>query len=320
MGLIGNMVYLKTTLESKHKRSYLSKYGFEKTVQKYPTLGGRKLLTANEINSIIFDGLCSNVPFMAGRFGSIELLVTGKKKLGVNYNENACLNELCNNAGFFPNEPKLLNEFSKLMQDSMAICDVQGVWYLPFEDYFLKNGIPNYTQITEGRYLEPWFSTTPWTRALEEKKVLVIHPFAQSIKYQYDNCRDKLFPTRDLLPEFDLLTMKAVQTIAGQKDDRFNTWFDALEYIYEEAMKMNFDIAILGCGAYGYPLAAKIKKAGKKAVHMGGVTQAMFGIKGKRWEEDSVSIVRDLYNENWIRPSKAEAPQQKNKVEGGCYW
>jgi len=54
-----------------------------------------------------------------------------------------------------------------------------------------------------------------------------------------------------------LLTLKAVQTIANTKDDRFDTWFDALDYMYNEALKLDFDVALIGCGAYGYPLAAK---------------------------------------------------------------
>lgn len=40
----------------------------------------------------------------------------------------------------------------------------------------------------------------------------------------------------------------------------FSTWFDALDYMCGECEKIDFDIALLGCGAYGYPLAAHIKK------------------------------------------------------------
>ena len=41
----------------------------------------------------------------------------------------------------------------------------------------------------------------------------------------------------------------------------------------------NFDIALIGCGAYGFPLAAFVKGIGKKAVHIGGPLQLFFGIK-----------------------------------------
>ena len=47
-----------------------------------------------------------------------------------------------------------------------------------------------------------------------------------------------------------------------------------------QIVKTDFDIAIIGAGAYGFSLAAFIKKIGKKAVHLGGPTQVLFGIKG----------------------------------------
>ena len=86
----------------------------------------------------------------------------------------------------------------------------------------------------------------------------------------------------------------------------------------KEALKIDFDVALIGCGAYGMPLAANLKKAGKQAIHMGGVLQIMFGIKGKRWDSDP--IVSKLYNASWIRPSDSEKPGIANKIEGGCYW
>lgn len=157
-------------------------------------------------------------------------------------------------------------------------------------------------------------------KSVRRKKVLVIHPFADSIKYQYENNRKKLFQNTDYLPKFKLYTMKAVQTIADERDDRFDDWFEALDYMYFEAMKFDFDIALIGCGAYGYPLAAKLKKAGKQAIHLGGVLQIMFGVIGKRWEDDENPIVRNLFNEYWIRPSDNEIPSNSKSVEKGCYW
>lgn len=43
-----------------------------------------------------------------------------------------------------------------------------------------------------------------------------------------------------------------------------------------EALKFDFDVAIIGCEAYGFPLAARLKRAGKIVVHMGGATQILF--------------------------------------------
>lgn len=112
--------------------------------------------------------------------------------------------------------------------------------------------------------------------------------------------------------------MKAIQTIAGERDKRFKDWFDALEFMHEETRKIDFDIAIIGCGAYGFPLAAKKKQDGKKAVHLGGATQIMFGIKGKRW--DSNLNVCKWYNDDWVYPLDIETPAKRLAVEKGTYW
>ena len=84
--------------------------------------------------------------------------------------------------------------------------------------------------------------------------------------------------------------------------------------------KVDFDIAIIGCGAYGMPLAAKLKGAGKQAIHLGGATQLLFGIKGRRWEENYPSKIATFFNEHWVYPNKEETPQNAKVVERGCYW
>ncbi len=114
------------------------------------------------------------------------------------------------------------------------------------------------------------------------------------------------------------MTFKAVQTLCNEQDSRFNTWFDALKYMIEEINKIDFDVAIIGCGVYGLPLTAAIKDMGRQAVHLGGATQILFGIIGKRWENNEFFSSR--VNEYWIRPSENERPKNSDAVEEGCYW
>lgn len=312
--------YIKTVIWSRRIRKYLEKNGFQKAVEKYPNIKGRLLEKPDKVNKAIANAILSKKPYMVARFGGIELENTGKVDIEINYNLSKSFNILCNNAGFFPNDITLLPRFSRLMKESMISCDLQGTWYLPFEDYYFENGLLKPSLITEGRYLEPWFAKIPWTKALSGKRVLVIHPFDELIKEQYGK-REFLFKNKNLLPPFDLLTVKAVQTISGTKDSRFSTWFDALEYMCQKVDKKSYDVAIIGCGAYGYPLAAHIKNTGKIAIHLGGVTQCLFGIKGRRWDIDPRDdTVRNLYNEYWVYPGEREKPKGFQKVENGCYW
>ena len=208
------------------------------------------------------------------------------------------------------------------MQDSMKFIDVQGIWFKSCEDYFIKEYCSKDIKLTYMFNNEPWrCPENPWSRMLKGKKVLVIHPFANTIRNQYAKNQKNIFQGTDILPAFDLQVLPAVQTIAGNKDERFADWFEALDFMCDEALKIDFDVAIIGCGAYGYPLAAMLKKAGKQVCHLGGATQGLFGIKCKRFDEDpEYEGLRSFYNDAWVYPSKEDIPKNFKKVEDGCYW
>ena len=86
--------------------------------------------------------------------------------------------------------------------------------------------------------------------------------------------------------------------------------------------KLEFDIALLGCGGYGLPLCNYINKDLKKsAIYIGGGLQLLFGVMGKRWENNDMwkKIIAD--NDcKFIRPSGDEIMPNNTRIEGGCYW
>lgn len=285
---------------------------------------GHCMLSADRANQYIYDRIKSREPFLAGRFGSTELLNMRSYDfggfIGQKYDKNFHFNHLCEWSGFFPHDINMLPKFVDEMKTSCQEVDFLAVWFQPFEDYYIKKYMPINLRIGYLQDFEPWAGNVHWSAALKGKKVLVIHPFEHTIQSQYKK-RESLFPGTDILPEFEIHTLKAVQTLAGTVDPRFSTWFDALEWMFQEAIKTDFDIAIIGCGAYGLPLAARIKNAGKQAIHLGGATQLMFGIKGKRWEENEIfAYVRKWFNESWVYPGDEDELANGKRVEGGCYW
>jgi hypothetical protein len=228
-------------------------------------------------------------------------------------------------SGVFPISFDLCERFSELYLEDSKQIDLLGSFHYTEKFIPIKKDTPKIHLET----LYPFFVNRPWTRALREKKVLVVHPFAETIQRQY-KLREQLFENKEILPDFQLITFKSVQSIAGEKVP-YKDWFEALHYMENEISEIDFDIAILGCGAYGLPLAAHIKRIGKKAIHMGGGVQLLFGIKGKRWEAGNYKwtyktpITLDinyevLYNNFWSRASEEERPKSANKVEGACYW
>ena len=289
-------------------------------------------------NKTIYELLRSDKPCMIGRFGSneIESTVFTRNRLYYKYDlfnyargksdiwwypENT-INRMYYNAGFFSPSIEQLDKFGEEMMKAMPLLDVLGSWCKE-EGYFLDK-LSNATFI-DLELLNPlWGSDSkPWTLALEEKKVLVVHPFTETIQTQYTQ-RELVHKDPRILPKFSLITIKAVQSITGQKPDNYDTWFDALQYMQDEIDKTNYDVCIIGCGAYGFLLAAHCKRMGKKAIHLGGATQLLFGIKGKRWEDPCYGFNGTSYTSYftpyWVRPSSKEKPLQSNTIENGCYW
>lgn len=218
-------------------------------------------------------------------------------------------------SGFFPTTDENLERFAELYLKITPTIDILGVWHNYYEDVIVKNYCPNATLVPL-RSLEPYYYSNPWSNLLKDKKVLFIHPFKDSIEKQF-LVRENLFQNKKVLPSFELRTVKAIQTSANSKSE-FASWFDAMDFLQDQIQKTDFDIALVGAGTYGLPLAAFVKSIGKQAVHMGGATQLMMGIKGNRWDNDP--IISKLYNEYWTRPFDYETPKESKKVEGGSYW
>ncbi len=296
---------------------------------------------AQKSANIIYDILTSDQPCMIARFGLVEISclinylgIQNKQKNPITYisgKTNAwwwthkTRHEMINNAGFFPITPAALTRFCELLLQDMSQIDILASWRI--EELILDSKMSPVSKIPI-IHLEPYFAKSPWTRALEGKNILVIHPFVNQIKRQFQNNRLKLFKDSQILPKFNILTLRAIQSIGGETNG-FDSWFDALDYMKAEMDKINYDICIIGCGAYGFHLAAHAKRKGKKAIHMGGATQLLFGIKGNRWENSQYGVSEwglpegfysNIFNEYWIKPGNEGRPQKADQVEGACYW
>jgi len=294
-------------------------------------------------SKLIADLLSSDKPCMIARYGSTEctcirnyLSIIDSHHSVWKYLKSDIMewwwnpsisHQMSSCAGFFPSDDEHLTRFAKRMLEDSALVDVLGSWSYAEED--LRPFLNKDFQPVLLRSLEPWWNDSdPWTKVLEGKKILIVHPFAELILNQYGQNRQKLFKNEKILPQFDLQYVTAVQSIGG-KADGFNDWFAALEYMQNEIDSHDYDICLIGCGAYGFLLAAHVKRSGKKAVHLGGVLQILFGIIGKRWENPHYGVEEwcipegfysSMINEFWTRPGDEFKNDSTPKVENGCYW
>ena len=314
-------------------------HSFSKKVLNKTAVPFERECDADVCSQLISELIDGDNPGMVARFGSTELMCM-MNYWGIKHRPSLvsyllgngfewwwtpnCLKQIEQWSGFFPAEEQYLNRFCELMIESSRSVDILVSWQNN-ERYF-EHCLTSSKKI-QGLFLDPFWATKPWTSRLKGKKVLVIHPFANLIKKQYIEKRTVLFENSDILPEFEISIIKAVQSLGGENNG-FNTWFDALQWMESEMDKIDYDVALIGCGAYGFPLAAYAKSKGKKAIHVGGSLQLIFGIKGKRWEDPMYGakelgrqgLYPSLFNRNWVYPGEEGKPKNADKVEGACYW
>jgi hypothetical protein len=274
-------------------------------------------------NRIIYENLNLG-PCAVGRFGSVENSAIRKycefknhKKIEEITSSNRF--ELYNNAGLHPNNMDTYSKYCSLMLHKiLPEMNVISVWF-NYGEYSLLRKYSTKSDHVSLQSLESYFCDKKhrWTRFLEGKKVLVISPFEKSINYQYSR-RELIWGDDDnILPRFTLLTLK-VPHQPSIETPWHESWFETLEYLKSKMDLIDFDIALVGAGAYSLPLVVHAKNLKKRGVHLGGALQIYFGIYGSRWENnEKISYFK---NRAWIRPFSEETPIQNKKVENGCYW
>jgi hypothetical protein len=281
----------------------------------------RVISTPSEGNLLIQKALVGRQPYLVGRAGKVELecvmhyLEKRRDRLPESY-PRRIISMMGNNAGFFPGTDDALDGFVEEYLKAVRALDTIGVWFNRGENDLIREFCPR-ADLVPLISLEPYYHQDPWSIELAGKRLLVVHPFVDSIMENYQERRHLLFEDPRILPDFELNVLKAVQSIAGEPT-AYASWFDALRYMKAAMERVDFDVCIVGAGAYGLPLAAHAKTLGKAAIHMGGATQVLFGIRGRRWDDHK--IISECYNEHWTYPKLSETPGRFKKVEDGAYW
>lgn len=277
--------------------------------------------------------LCSyfqdSKPFLIGRNGSTELQVLQYYMKHKEVSQKI-MKALETYSGVFPASKesvlKWINEYIKALESADVMAEG---WYEPskiFEKALLDKIVLKRKSILL-RNLEPYYVTPElrWSQYLANKRVGIISSFANICEEQtylskavWNNEAETLLPSST---QWIPIQTYYPSTIAGtNKQVSWNNenWEEAVETIVQKYKENPFDIALVGCGALGMIIGAKLKALGVQVIIMGGAIQILFGIRGKRWENHSV--IKNFFNDAWIYPPEYLKPSNSYLIEDSCYW
>ncbi len=296
-------------------------YGYQKRRKAalYRANEGR-VLSASDSHEWLRRRLREGGPLAAGKIGSLEAeaLLTymraddpTREKVWADLRDR-----LYANVGVFPPTAETFSRFCEVFSESLSGMDGLAVWFSTGEQESIEKWAPQVQQ-AEFSMLEPYKDERPWTMELQGRRVVVVSPFKQSIEQQWPRIQD-VWSRHPIWPEGIELSVVQAPFSAALVEPRDADWFAALDRLTEKLRSLDFDTALIGAGGYSLPLCTRVKEMGRRAIHTGGATQIFFGIMGKRWRGDEIE--ERFANEFWIDPLPAELPENRAKVEGGCYW
>ena len=266
---------------------------------------------------LIADSISAARPFLASRIGWVEASAIYQGWLRRRPSPEL-RRKLWKHAGVFPDTLEAFQKFCEIYFAATRSIDLLGIMDgEPFQKKILRasGARPALCRLSA---LEPYLLAEPWSASLANKRVTVVHPFDTSIKKQFAR-RVEIFRDPRVLPPFELRIIRPPVSLAfGHGPPGLGNWADALDHLTERVLSEPFDVAILGCGAYGLPLGQRIRSAGFPAIHIGGATQILFGIWGARWRGNPQ--FQALATPAWTSPDPSEKPPGADAIEGGCYW
>jgi hypothetical protein len=280
-----------------------------------------KHMNISQGNIFMIEKIKSGKPFLISRTGiGAETWITYSMCKNEPINPKF-VNVLSNNAGIKCINNDDLKTFTELYSNCIKNCTALATWENNYDKYFTdKYNLPTVPY----QILEPFYcieeGIIPWSHHLSGKKVLVINPFVKSMQEQIKNNFSIYKDKHVFLKDQEYVFYKSYMTLGSNKIH--NNWIETFEIMCNDISKIEFDIAILGCGGYGLPLCDFIySKLNKSAIYIGGGIQLLFGIMGKRWENDDMwkRIIKEN-NTKFIRPNANEQIKNMNTIENACYW
>lgn len=277
----------------------------------------------SESNQSMINLIDKKEPFLISRMGYAIGMLAWNYKANIEIPRQIKI-QVQTHDGIYCNNMGDLIKYAEMYADSIETSTYLACFpkiYNQWQDFFLEK----YSlKALHNRVLEPFYilleNETPWTHKLKGKKILVINPFVDSMKKQLAN-NFQIFKDKQIfLDDQEFIFYKSFNSLANNRPH--NDWNETYQIMCNDIKDLDFDLALLGCGGYGLPLCKFInKKMKKSAIYIGGALQLLFGVMGKRWENNPMwkKIISEN-NTKFIRPSGDEIIKNTHRIENSCYW
>ena len=159
-----------------------------------------------------------------------------------------------------------------------------------------------------------------WLELLRGRRVLVVCPFADFLR---DRARADVYEAAWSSAGKRWFEPKSVSSIElpygfdPATQARYGSALELLDDVARRIDELHFDVALIGAGGLGIPLAAHVKGTGRVGLSLGGHLQVMFGVSGERWQ--GKPEWRDgIINDAWARLPERYRPDPSWTAED--YW
>ena len=287
--------------------------------------------TVEQQGAVIASFLQSPKPCALGKIGTSELRVLeyGERWLQLPWPKAASwrrpAERLYNTGGLFPVRRDIFYRFLESYRSVLSRMDLVALWqtFGTYESALEHAAVERWAPQARKtgfyfiRFVKPYGT---WLEDLARLRWLVVHPFKTSILHQLPRIHDfgifSEISRPDLADRIRDTRILPCPQLAYMTAPLHRDWFETLHFLEArmEEEAENFDVALVGAGAWSLPLVAHAKKMGKKGIHLGGALQLLFGIKGGRFDPACI------YNSAWIRPLPEDRPVNHRLMENGAYW
>ncbi|BCM88225.1 hypothetical protein IAD21_00052 [Abditibacteriota bacterium] len=245
-----------------------------------------------------------------------------EKRKNKAYEATLCFHAL-RQAGLFPARPEFYLRFNDIYRHHLQTLDSVGIFCdLPTMEAEIVRHYDLASRLIYFKAQEPDRSVPDapsncYLRFSKDKKVLLISPLSRFLKERANRETFEAVWSKTGKQWFYPRSVNFIEFLYGfsqKTQNQYETSLDLLDYLTAQIEARNFDIALIGAGGMGVPLAAFVKGKGKIGLSLGGHLQIIFGVYGEMWRNRS-SWQKNHFNPSWVdlpvqyQPDRAETSE-----------